>query len=191
MPMSEANEKVAVLCPGESLDLYPGPEGYQCVIGVNRVALWHDLQYLVCRDLHTFEWLVGEGGPRELLYLVTEPAIMAEIWQRWHWAKRYIHKNSRLIQAPMLQKIAWRRFGSLTALALAAELLDGLPGPGRIDCFGMDMAGQADRDGFTDGRQWRDEARWIKERRLFGECVLALKAAGIEVKRHVRDEVTA
>ena len=194
--MSEANEKIAVLCPGESHSLFPGPDGYAATIAVNRAALWHRCNYAVVRDAHTWRWIMEAGGPACRPKIVTERAVYQKMVADDDRTATYELINSRLISAPMLFKTAWRRFGSLTAIALAAQLLSEMreapaawPPPGIIELFGMDLAGTADADGFQDGKQWRDSARWAKESRLLAECTVLLAAHGIEVVRRLPAEV--
>jgi len=188
--MSSPN-RIAVICPGSSHGLFPGPDGYMATIGVNRAAIWHQCDYLVCRDAHTWRWIREQGGPWGRPAIVTERAVYEKIRADDAADAAGVLVNSRSIQAPMLFKVAWRRLGSLTAIALAAERLSAQhePGtqwaaPGCIELFGMDLTGTADADGFQHPKQWRDKARWAKESRLLAECTALLAAHGIDVRRH-------
>lgn len=167
--------RAAVICPGASQQAYPGRQvgRYDVVIGVNRAVTWHVCDYWSCADVHTFSLAWPIGSPT----IVCLRGIYREMCLRHPDAAEHEHLNRRAIRLDGT-KLNWTRFSAHVAIVLAAQL-----GAVEIDCYGMDLAGTADADGFADPRQHRDEGRWNKERRILAELTEILAARGVTVKR--------
>jgi len=174
--------RAAILCPGPSLKTVEGRkskvEGTDYVIAVNRAVLWGPCDYWSCPDVHTFAWLVKAGGVSWQPTLVCLRQIHRVMLERYRAeTERYgfFARGQINFEAPNLQ---WQRFGAHVAIAMACHL-----GASTIDCYGMDLAGTEDADGFAHPLQRREPERWELERRLFGELVELLDGRGIELRR--------
>ena len=164
----------AVLCPGPSLDSYKTATGpHDVAIGVNRAVMVYPCQYWVCLDSWTYEFSEPIGLPT----IVCRQAIREQIEAK--------HDGMRMVPLTFLnpddidlpaEPATWPQFGSTVAIALAASL-----GAKHIDCYGMDLAGRADHDGFIDRRQRRSAGRWRVEKRLLEKFLPWLEGRGVEV----------
>jgi len=178
-----AERTAAVVCPGPSSEMFvTAGQDYDVVIGVNRVVLWYPVDYWSCADLHTFRWVIEQGGP------AGDPPCRPKIV-----CKRAIHQAIRNKFWGELEKfpfypvgeivfndtnLRWAKFSAHVSIALAVHL-----GCRKIDCYGMDWSGTADADGFTDGRQIRTPERWGHERKRFEALVDVLEKRNVELSR--------
>lgn len=168
--------RAAVLCPGLSLPRYEtATEAYDVVIGVNRVVIAYPCQYWVCLDSWTYKDMVPDtlGLPT----IVCRQAIREQIEE--------MHNGMRLVNLAFLdpddidlasEPAKWPQFGATISVALAVSL-----GAKRIDCYGIDLQGRKDFDGYEDRRQRRSPGRWRVERRIFETFLPWLESRGVEV----------
>lgn len=174
MPDDSEIRRAAVLCPGPSLDT-GRIEPHDVSIGVNRAVMTYPCRYWVCLDSWTYKDMVADtiGLPT----IVCRRAIREQIEEMHHGmrlvALEFVNPDD--IDLPT-EPAKWAQYGSTVAIALAASL-----GAKRIDCYGMDLAGREDHDGFTDKRQRRSPGRWRVERRLLETFLPWLESRGVEV----------
>lgn len=161
--------KVAVLCSGSSIELYPGGDEYDAVIGVNRAATRHRCDYWVCID-----------GPAAVLKIpgakvIGEPVVL-ESWKRTENAKFRV----MFIKGIPGYTTSWGNKSSLAAVAFAIRL-----GAEEIDCYGMDWEGSCDWDGrYT---QNRSNGRWSSERSMVELMQKEAKEHGVRIRRITED----
>jgi len=173
--------RVALLCPGDSLRLFPGTETYDVVIGVNRVAGSVPCHYAAMLDTLPYQMLRREGGD-----FIGEPVHVTGKSERRKLAKEFPDVErfpfvdwSTISGIP--RGLRWGLYSATMAMVLARSL-----GASEIECWGVDWQGTADWDGATDGKFVRDDNRWKNE---IGIWHATVQAIGIPVVRC--QEVTA
>lgn len=180
--------KVAILNPGPSLNAtYPGREGYDLTIGVNRTMLAYHLDWWVWMDCSPAmpcrvwnapdsEWLrpKPDKAPNQFTtdtgarYLEDHDLPRRDVWQ--------FHEYQQVI--PYVLK--WHVFSATAAIALAYLL-----GATHADVYGANMEGLEDFDGTTCTQDTRDERRWNRERTMWNDTVAWMAFQGMAVRRIV------
>jgi len=178
--------RAAILCPGPSIDLYPGADAYDLVIGVNRAAAMRPCEYLVALDAHTatfFDDAPLLGTPT----VICSPGVYGDqciLRAGWPGLRHLDYLDAR--ETVPGKPVRWHQFGLMTALAWAAHL-----GATCITVYGADWSGTTDADGFSDKRQRRDPGRWRKEQTRWTETTGLLKTLGVTVDRIVPEPCLA
>jgi hypothetical protein len=172
--------KAALLCPGPSLAAFPGRNGYDVVLGVNRAARRVPCDYWVFLDAHVPR---DFGPPAGRPTLVSRACALRRVTRglaagQAKWAEGLEHFPLEDLPKPASWPSKWDNLSLLAALALAVHL-----GAVEIECWGVDWDGVRDWDGYSDARQNRTETRWSRERDLFNAIVVGLAAKGIRVSR--------
>lgn len=152
--------KVAVLCPGKSIETFK-PDGYDKVIGVNRAVAFSACDFWMCLDDPKQVVATLEGGPGAVK---GRPVV-----DQWP-------KQLKALEARCDHQIEWRKHSSIAAIGVAV-----LKGATEIDVYGMDWSGDQDWTGKRYGS--RDENRWNDERALYGEIAKRLDEWGIKLTR--------
>lgn len=163
--------KTALLCPGPSLaDYQPGE--HELVAGVNRAVSVAPCDFWVFLDDRPFFSATPIGEP----CLVTS----SMIYRRFERKKLLTNAGPFIDRARLLfdGDARWGRFSATNALVLLANL-----GATEIECFGVDMVGTKDWDGFGHEQDKRDVARWKEEAALWGQVTSHLAARGVVVSR--------
>lgn len=162
----------AVLCPGPSLERFPGRDAYELVIAVNRAVTVCECDYVILLDAWTF----SKCGP-----IPGKPTIVAaaDIYhQMCGIAPAALHHPFLERDVGWLPKtgVLWQTKGLTTALVLAW-----VKGATEVECVGVDWSGAADWDGFTHPRQQRTADRWTRERQLARATVALIEDRGAAV----------
>jgi hypothetical protein len=155
---------VAILCPGPSLSsTYPGRDGYNVVIGVNRAATAFLCDLWAALDVQMIVDNAGKvlGAP---LLLSTADTIGTIPAHGVHWP-RSLQQDKYLDAIPYLlgwspDSIGWTSLSCTSAIAYAVSIH-----ATAIDLYGADWAGTLDFDGMAAGEN-RAEPRWAMEKRL-------------------------
>lgn len=166
--------RAAILCPGPSLTAtWPGENKYDIVIAVNRAANIATANYWVTLDPRTWSISKPLGNPT----IVCAKNNYKLICRRDPLAECHSHLKHKPGEIPS-EVIRWPRFGATVALELSYRLA-----ATEVDCYGVDMAGVADFDGYHDGKQVRSAARWNGEREIWDALTDELTARGVKVRR--------
>lgn len=165
----------AVLCPGPSLASFPGRQGFDLVVAVNRAVNVHGADYLVALDDVTFGLCEFRNGSRPTL---VSPASIHERTVEAHEAARHLPllELDRTWMSDRNRTMRWWSKGLTVALVLAW-----VKGADAIRCFGVDWAGEADFDGYHAAHQRRDARRWAAERELCAAVVRSLADRNVVV----------
>jgi hypothetical protein len=163
--------KTALLCPGPSLADYRTSD-HEIVVGVNRAVSVAPCDFWVLLDDRPFRSASPIGEP----CLVTSGAIY----------RRFIRKSLLTKDRPFIDRqnlyfdgnAPWGRFSATNALVLLLNM-----GATSIDCFGVDMVGTKDWDGFGHDQDKRDIERWKEEATLWNRLTQYLSEHGCEVVR--------
>lgn len=163
--------KTALLCPGPSLADYQ-PADHELVVGVNRAVSVTPCDFFVFLDDRPFYSATPPNEP----CLVTSGMIY----------RRFVRKGLVSSARPFIDranlnyggKSPWGRFSATNALILLENL-----GATEIECFGVDMVGTKDWDGFGHDKDKRDVARWKEEANLWNQLTEYLAARGVSVTR--------
>lgn len=167
--------KAAILCPGPSVKMFGGREGYSLTVGVNRAPLWYAVDVWAATDYPTVERFGGDviGTPA----LLTSPE--ATSWFRDHagpWRGVTIELQT-LHEFLNPSLIDWPLFSFTAAIVYSAA-----KGAIEIECFGVDWSGTADADGREAGGN-RSIDRWLLESRLFAALQTWLAARKVQLMR--------
>ena len=167
--------RIAILAPGPSLlETYPGREGFDVVITINRAGRAFPGDYWVALDAYTLNMMgVPRGGPA----IVTSRSQYGQMRRLDSSLAELPHIETEAIEFDAAD-VKWRKFSATVALALAAEL-----GATHIECFGMDRTGAADFDGFTHTKQNRRPDRWREEAKVWDAMCAGLARGGVSVDR--------
>lgn len=178
--------RIAILSCGPSLNLYPGPDGYDSVITVNRAALKFASDVWCAND-----WIYEEdgyplGGVKNLAAsVIGNPVLLTGKNSAESLARHGIPWRGETVTIESWwadyqpRTLGWSIFSATTALGYAAHL-----GAKEIDAFGFDWSGTADADGVVACRNRTDE-RWKQEREIFEATAGMLKERGVSVVRRV------
>jgi len=167
--------RAALLCPGPSLAQYPGREGYEIVIGVNRVAGRITCDYACMLDVTPYELLRRDGLDFVGDPVHTTPArARAKVLRKWPDAERFAHMDLQAIDS-VPTSLRWRLYSVTCGLVLAHHL-----GAESVDCWGIDWHGELDWDGLADARFVRTDERWRQESVVFANVAAVL---GVPVTR--------
>lgn len=163
--------KTALLCPGPSLSDYQ-PGDHVLIAGVNRAVSVAACDFWVLLDNRPFYSAEPIGEP----CLVTSGMLH----------RQFIRKGSLTLDRPFIDRnrllyegtARWGRFSATNALVLLANL-----GATEIECFGVDMVGTKDWDGFGHDRDKRTLDRWREEAHLWSQVTDHLSQRGCQVHR--------
>ena len=168
-----------ILCPGPSLANYKPPTGPErfVTIAVNRAVAIQPVDWWVALDSDTVAMLDRPPVAKRILMgmaawgeaAVRFPAIAATLD---HIPKAYLRAD----WLPGAQEFLGHSF--LTAILLAAEI-----GADLIECWGVDLDGKKDFDGFSDRRQNRTPGHWALELELFERLTEVLAERDVCVTR--------
>jgi hypothetical protein len=200
--------KIAILCPGPSIDRFPGRHPVDgstppdLVIGVNRAAtrvacdVWAsgDIWPLESPMLRVNHHVIGardvdQGGgiPCPIWLTATEThewAIRNNI--RWPGEIRHFDQLK-----PGITSIDWTFYTLFAAIAYAVCEISKLPTPHScppmISIYGADWKGTNDFDGIEAGLT-RDDNRWRTEREMFERLQEELAGRGIALHRIERSD---
>lgn len=167
--------RAALLCPGDSLQRFPGPETYDVVIGVNRVAGSVPCHYAAMLDMLPYQMLRRSGGD-----FIGTPVHVTGRTERRKLAiefpdvERFPFVDWSTISA-VPRGIRWGLYSATMALVLARSL-----GATEVECWGVDWRGAADWDGTTHQKFVRNDERWKNE---IGIWHATVQAIGIPVVR--------
>lgn len=176
--------KISVLCPGPSLSLFPGGNGFDLTIGVNRTVLAHKCDVWACGDYPLVEKVRGDviGSP------VLFTAATSDNYLRDHSPAHDTPKPWREVTTFESlydfcdRYFQWDTFSATAAIVYAAWSCGGKPGV--IHSFGVDWSGELDWDG-TGGFGNRSVERWQFEAAIWqNRLVPWLASLNIEIIRH-------
>lgn len=160
--------KAAVLCPGPSLTTtWTEPHQYDLVVGVNRACQHTECAYVVAMDKETVAELAPLGNPTVVTTLQSH---------------ELARSKAKLLNIADV-KNWFRQSGTFHFSATNAVITAAYLGATDIDVYGADMHGTADFDGIELERFRRSDARWQRERSLFGRIVTLLAQRGVTVTR--------
>jgi hypothetical protein len=174
--------KIALLSCGPSVELYRGRAGYDAVIGVNRIAARHTVDYWCFGDFATY----ADNRPLGSPVLVTSDG--AAFYVRHNLGEELAErfKGSELLSWEQLDNPLPADvplcFSSCAALLLASHL-----GATTVDVYGADMSGERDWDGSVPADVVRTPARWGRERCRWDLIVGWMSDAGVIVNRATGD----
>lgn len=156
--------RVAVLCPGPSLPLFPDAiahQLYDTLIGINRAAIYAPCDFWCCLDSWIFRQISGvKGSPRKITRGSAVRSRAPEL------------QNEDFIDADRLElRAPAGNFSATAAVGYAVEHLQAE----LIHVYGCDLAGTLDWDWFDDhgrpkegcplnDRPMRHERRWRSEK---------------------------
>lgn len=181
--------RVAILNPGPSLNAtYPGRDGYDLTIGVNRTMLGYDIDWWVWMDcspaMPSRVWNAPDGE-----WLRPKPDKAPSQFTTYDGAK-YLTEHDLPRDGEVWQfcdymevipnHLKWHVFSATAAIALAYLL-----GATHADVYGADMQGVKDFDGTTCTQDTRDERRWNRERTMWNDTVAWMAFNGMAVRRIV------
>jgi hypothetical protein len=169
--------KAAVLCPGPSAYTFPGRDGYDMVIGVNRAAGLAPCDYWVMLDgVQVWKISAPVGRPK---IICGHPSHL-DLWRNIPEAREHGWFDiQECIQTLPEAPITWAVFSATAAIVTAIHL-----GAKSVDIWGADMKGIEDFDGLNmPGMYARSEMRWQKEARILHELTEHFAAKGITIQR--------
>lgn len=181
--------RAAVLCPGPSLESFPGREGYDVLIGVNRAAGRFACDYWAMLDAVPFYHTTPIGAPAALCQ-----------YPEWVKVLKYIadggnpcphrHLDLKDVDAwlrPELHGVPARfKYSMLAGITLAHAI-----GAVEVDVYGADWAGTQDFDGVELAKNCRDDRRWRLEKEGFHVLTTSLLNFGTRVRRVLPQAVPA
>lgn len=167
--------KFALLCPGPSLRLYPGREGYDRIIGVNRAAMSVEVDTWAATDWISEGANRAPGGIKHWqdqvigtpLLLTNADSLSSLTSHGIPW--RGEAKTTDSLTATLGSSAGWTLYSATSAVVYALNA-----GARTLDCYGMDWSGTLDFDGVNAGGN-RTDARWDSERGIFRMLTELLK----------------
>lgn len=182
--------KVAILCPGPSLNrfLSAGVREEGCVyIGVNRAVQSWPCEYWSFGDLAAFQNVrpMPLDDNRKIVLFTAGAHLKVLCGEERNWLE-YEPLSYETVTAQMLVDIPYRNYSVLAALILADWLLRGHPDK-RVRVYGADMSGMAYYDGSPCGGD--EDFRWPNERHHYTQMAAYLMGRGVVVERESQESV--
>lgn len=174
--------KAAILCPGPSLEKFPGRDGFDLLIGVNRAATKIAVDVWACGDWplqqQVYENVIGSpilftalNSSETILHGFTD-APQRHPCVPWRGEVRIFENID-----PGIKSVDWDFFTFNAAIGYAV-----VAGANQIKAFGADWSGTKDFDGVEAGNT-RTIDRWQLERWMFAEMKKELAQRGISLER--------
>jgi hypothetical protein len=180
--------RAAVLCPGPSLTQFPGRDGYDLVIGVNRAAGYFPCDYWAMLDATPFFHCKPLGNPAILCQTPEWVKVQRFIGDMPEPRPRHRHIAPEDVDASIafeLRTVPARfKYSLCAAITLAHSL-----GASAVDVYGADWRGVHDYDGRELAQNCRDARRWELEQQSFEVLATSLQNFGTKVRRIVPQEV--
>ncbi len=167
--------KSIVLSPGPSLATYT-PQPCDFVVGVNRAAQLHRVDYWSCGDTPAIQSFNEKviGSPTIICPRVTMDALNDH---KFVWRGEFACSTDLLVPFIHPAEVNWPWCSMLVGLTFAAW-----KGATQIELYGADWDGKNDWDGEAAGKN-RSEDRWREEKSIFGALQIVLGRRGINLQR--------
>jgi hypothetical protein len=165
------HDHVAILAPGPSVTNFPGRDGFDAIVGINRAVEFTSCDYWFCVDRYGYHHFTPLGQPVTIAWnsivvpqVRARPAIDFRRRMCGRWGK----------DDDIFRMIAG---SALAGIVVVTALFR----PSSITTFGQTWSGSEDWDGVD--RDRRPETRWEKERARFNEMQAALERRGVALVR--------